>query len=60
MKRLELLGSIAKGDGNTTYFFGEAKGTGRDAYEVDGSERWKKDLSLRERERGAKVVGSGV
>ena len=34
--------AIANGTGNSTYFFGDAKGTGRDAYEVENMERLKK------------------
>lgn len=45
LKRLEQLNAIARGKGNNTYFFGDAKGTGRDAYEVDNVEKWKRTLA---------------
>ncbi|KAG8964529.1 hypothetical protein FRC03_001695 [Tulasnella sp. 419] len=43
LKRLERLQAIAKGSGNSTYFFGEAGGDST-AYQVDNSEKWKKNL----------------
>ena len=45
LRRLEQLKAIAAGNGNSTYFFGDAKGTGRDPYDVENLERWKKSLS---------------
>ena len=42
LRRIEQLKAIANGTGNSTYFFGDAKGTGRDAYEVENMERLKK------------------
>lgn len=44
LRRLEQLKAIASGNGNSTYFFGESKGTGRDPYDVDNLERLKKSL----------------
>lgn len=44
LRRLEQLRAIASSNGNSTYFFGEAKGTGRDAYEVDNVEKWKRTM----------------
>ncbi|GJE98700.1 stomatin family protein [Phanerochaete sordida] len=44
LRRLDQLQAIARGDGNATYFFGDAKGTGRDPYEVDNVELWKNSL----------------
>lgn len=44
LRRLEQLKAIAAGSGNSTYFFGDVKGTGRDSYEVDNVEAWKKNL----------------
>ncbi|KAL5535605.1 hypothetical protein ACEPAF_3699 [Sanghuangporus sanghuang] len=45
LRRLEQLKAIAAGHGNSTYFFGDAKGTGRDAYDVENVEKWKRSLS---------------
>ncbi|KAH7104599.1 stomatin family protein [Auriculariales sp. MPI-PUGE-AT-0066] len=47
LKRLEQLAAIASGPANNTYFFGDSKGTGREAYEVDNTERWKRNLNDR-------------
>ena len=44
LRRLEQLKAIAAGNGNSTYFFGDAKGTGHDSYEIDNVEAWKKSL----------------
>lgn len=44
LRRLEQLKAIAAGQGNTTYFFGDSKGSGRDAYDVDNQEKLKKAL----------------
>lgn len=44
IRRLEQLKAIAEGHGNSTYFFGDSKGTGRDSYEVENMERWKRSL----------------
>lgn len=44
LRRLEQLRAIASGSSNSTYFFGETKGTGRDVYEVDNAEQWKRSL----------------
>ena len=46
LRRLEQLRAIANGHGNSTYFFGDQKGAGRDrdAYEVDNNEKWKRSL----------------
>lgn len=44
LRRLEQLKAIAEGHGNSTYFFGDSKGTGRDSYEVENMERWKRSL----------------
>lgn len=44
LRRLEQLKAIAKGSGNSTYFFGDSKGSGRDAYDVENSEKWKRSL----------------
>ncbi|KLO20202.1 hypothetical protein SCHPADRAFT_816717 [Schizopora paradoxa] len=44
LRRLEQLKAIAEGHGNSTYFFGDSKGTGREAYEVENMERWKRSL----------------
>lgn len=45
LRRLEQLKAIAKGNGNSTYFFGDSKGSGRDAYDVENSEKWKRSLT---------------
>jgi len=45
VRRLEQLKAIASGPGNSTYFFGEAKGAGRDPYTVENMEKWKKQTS---------------
>lgn len=45
LRRLEQLKAIADGSGNSTYFFGDSKGTGRGSYDVDNVERWKRSLS---------------
>lgn len=45
LRRLEQLKAIATGNGNSTYFFGDSKGTGRDPYEVENLERWKKNMT---------------
>ncbi|PAV22182.1 stomatin family [Pyrrhoderma noxium] len=59
-KRLEQLRAIANGHGNSTYFFGDAKGTntGRDAYEVDNNEKWKRSLDARNPIRSESLVNS--
>lgn len=44
LRRLEQLKAIAAGAGNSTYFFGDAKGSGKDAYDVDNLEKWKKNV----------------
>ena len=44
LRRLEQLKAIAHGNGNSTYFFGDAKGTGRHAYDVENTEMWKRSL----------------
>lgn len=46
LRRLEQLKAIASGSGNSTYFFGNAKGSGRDEYEydVENVEKWKRSL----------------
>ena len=49
LRRLEQLKAIASGSGNSTYFFGDAKGTGRDAYDVENVERWKRNLNDQQR-----------
>ncbi|EKM56756.1 uncharacterized protein PHACADRAFT_254056 [Phanerochaete carnosa HHB-10118-sp] len=49
LRRLEQLKAIASSNGNSTYFFGNAKGTGRDSYEVDNVERWKRTLLNQQR-----------
>ncbi|KZW02597.1 hypothetical protein EXIGLDRAFT_732856 [Exidia glandulosa HHB12029] len=56
-KRLDQLRAIANGKGNNTYFFGDAKGTGRDAYEVDNVEKWKRTLR-QEQKMGATVAAA--
>jgi regulator of protease activity HflC (stomatin/prohibitin superfamily) len=40
-RRLEQLKAIASGTGNSTYFFGEAKGAKRDPYMIENMEKWK-------------------
>ena len=59
-KRLEQLRAIANGHGNSTYFFGDAKGTniGRDAYEIDNNEKWKRSLDARNPIRYESLVNS--
>lgn len=47
LRRLEQLKAIARGTGNSTYFFGDAKTVGRDAYEVENMERWKKNAETK-------------
>ena len=48
LRRLEQLKAIADGNSNTTYFFGGDKaGSGRDPYEVDNLEKWKKSMTER-------------
>lgn len=56
LRRLEQLNAIAHGSGNSTYFFGDAKGTGRDAYEVDNVERWKSAMS----QSGTQVLTTAI
>ncbi|KIP03121.1 hypothetical protein PHLGIDRAFT_78069 [Phlebiopsis gigantea 11061_1 CR5-6] len=56
LRRLEQLNAIAHGSGNSTYFFGNAKGTGRDAYEVDNVERWKSAMS----QSGTQVLATAI
>ena len=58
LKRLDQLQAIAHGHGNSTYFFGDAKGTGRDAYEVDNVERWKRNLAHQEAKSAAAATST--
>jgi regulator of protease activity HflC (stomatin/prohibitin superfamily) len=44
LRRLEQLKAIASGSGNSTYFFGDSRGIGRDAYDIENVERWKRSL----------------
>ncbi|EJD03876.1 stomatin family protein [Fomitiporia mediterranea MF3/22] len=48
LRRLEQLKAIAAGHGNSTYFFGDSKGTGRDSYAVENMEKWKRSFVDRE------------
>ena len=46
LRRIEQLKAIAAGAGNATYFFGDGKRLGRDAYDVDLTEKWKRSQLL--------------
>ncbi|KAI0336988.1 stomatin family protein [Trametopsis cervina] len=61
LRRLEQLKAIASSEGNSTYFFGDAKGAGRDGYETDNMEKWKRTLRDGEssRHKSAPLVVSG-
>lgn len=49
MRRIEQLKAIAYGTSNSTYFFGDAKGTNKDAYDVENVEKWKRSLTDQQR-----------
>lgn len=44
LRRLEQLKAIAHGQSNSTYFFGESAKVGREPYDVENTERWKRLL----------------
>ncbi|KAH8833949.1 stomatin family protein [Flagelloscypha sp. PMI_526] len=56
LKKLEQLRAIAEGQGNATYFFGDATRTsGRDAYDVENMEKWKRTMGTKPDARVAKA-----
>lgn len=60
LRRLEQLKAIAAGHGNSTYFFGYAKGTGRDVYDVENVEKWKRSLNDEKKFAFSTVVGGAA
>jgi len=61
IRRLEQLGAIAAGPGNSTYFFGDRAALGVEANEgafgIDYAERVKQGIETRKQGKGSGVVG---